>query len=425
MTSTQAETLFLALAVVLALARLLGAAARAIGQPAVLGEILSGILIGPTFFHGNLAKHLLPTAVLPYLGSLAVLGLAIFMFLTGYELEHALLRSQGRTAIGVAVSAFVLPFGLGVLLAFHLADGHHLQSRTGFVLFLGAAMAVTAFPVLARILADRNMMQTRIGGISLASAATSDLLAWLLLAIVVVVAGGPAQWRLALVPVYLAVLIGAVRPALRRILRAAPDGADAALTSGAVAAVLGGLMLSCWATEWMGLHYIFGAFVFGAALPRGGTEQLRSDGIVDSLRNLGVVFLLPIFFVTAGLKVDLSHLGSRGLIDLVLILLTAVTGKAVGAFAAARALRMPTREAGILATLLNTRGLTELVILSVGLQLGVLDQELYSLMVVMAVVTTFMAGPILRVLYPDAQIELDRTAAAAVRTKQPATAAAR
>ncbi|MDH6579829.1 cation:proton antiporter [Kitasatospora sp. MAP5-34] len=418
MSSGQAEALFLALAVVLALARLLGAAARLAGQPAVLGEILGGILIGPTFFHGAVARQLLPAAVQPYLGALAGLGLALFMFLVGFEMEHALLRAQLRTAAGVALCSVAVPFVLGVLLATQLVQHHQVRSRAGFVVFLGAAMAVTAFPVLARMLADRQMLRTQVGGIALASAAASDLLAWLLLAVVVVVAGGPAQWRLVLVPVYLAVLVGVVRPVLRRVLAAREPGQDrdggegggVVLASGAVAAVLGGLMLSCWATEWLGLHYIFGAFVFGAVMPRGGGRRVH-EGITESLRSLGVVFLLPVFFVTAGLKVDLSHLGSRQLGELALILVTAVTGKALGAFAGARAQRIPARQAGVLAALMNARGLTELVILSVGLQLGVLDQDLYSLMVVMAMVTTFMTGPALRLLYPKTQAEQDRRAA--------------
>lgn len=267
--------------------------------------------------------------------------------------------------------------------------------------------------MLARILADRQMMQTPTGGLALASAAASDVLAWLLLALVVVVSGGPAQWRLLLVPAYLALLLGVVRPVLRRVLTAegvrTRDGRGTP-SPGAVAAVLGGLMLSCWATEWMGLHYIFGAFVFGAALPRGDTRSVPdpAHGIADGLRSLGVVFLLPIFFVTAGLNVDLSHLGSRGWWELALILLTAVVGKGLGAFVGARARRLPLRQAGVLAVLMNARGLTELVILSVGLQLGMLDRPLYSLMVLMAVVTTFMTGPVLWLLHPDTRVEQDR-----------------
>ncbi|MEV7601776.1 cation:proton antiporter [Kitasatospora sp. NPDC089797] len=413
MSTTQAQALFLTLAVVLALARLLGAAARRIGQPAVLGEILIGILIGPTFFHGALAHHLLPAPAQPYVGALAGLGLALFMFLTGLELEPSLIRSQGRTAMSVALCSTALPFVLGTLLAWRLLPHHQVHSRVGFVVFLGASMAVTAFPVLARILADRQMMQTRIGGIALASAAASDVLAWLLLAVVVVVSGGPSPWRLALAPVYLALLLGVARPALRRMAAtraAGPGEAGGPPSPAAVAVVLGGLMLSCWATEWMGLHYIFGAFMFGAALPRGVVAPALDPvrGIAEGLRGLGVVFLLPLFFVTAGLNVDLTLLGSQGWGETALILLVAVVGKGLGAFAGARAVRMPGRQAATLATLMNTRGLTELVILSVGLQLGVLDKPLYARMVLMAVVTTFMTGPVLRLLHSDQRIQQDR-----------------
>ncbi|QMU78174.1 cation/H(+) antiporter [Streptacidiphilus sp. PB12-B1b] len=403
MTTSQVASLFLALAAVLVLARLLGAAARAIGQPAVLGEILSGILVGPTLFHGAVSHLLFPVGVQPFLTALADLGLALFMFLTGAELEHAVVRAQGRAAVGVAAGSVLLPLGLGCLLATDLFQHHRVGSEAAFVLFLGAAMSVTAFPVLARILGDRGMQYTRIGGTALAAAALADVAAWLLLAAVVMVSGGPAQWRLLLLPVYLLVLIGAVRPLLRRLVtarRATVTGADPAL----LAVVLGGLMLSCWATEWMGLQFIFGAFLFGAVLPRGTSGQ-APEAVLKGLGSIGVVFLLPVFFVIAGLKVNLSHLGGESLGELALILLTAVAGKALGAFAGARLQGLPTQEARTMATLMNARGLTELVILSVGLQLGVLDQSLYSLMVVMAVLTTFMTGPILRLVHPDARTE--------------------
>lgn len=274
----------------------------------------------------------------------------------------------------------------------------------GFVLFFGAAMSVTAFPVLARILTDRGMQRTPVGGVALACAAVDDLLAWSLLAVVTTIAGGTGQWHTLLAPVYLALMIGVVRPLFRRLFAA--HAVTGRLSPQLLAPVLIGLMLSCCATEWMGVHFIFGAFFFGLVMPRSGPQIVR-NGLLDSFENIGTVFLLPVFFVTAGLKVDLSHLTTRNLGELGLILLVAISGKFVGAFAGARLQGLPTRHSSVLAILMNTRGLTELVILTVGVQLNVLDQQLYSLMVVMALVTTFMAGPILRLIYPSDQIELD------------------
>ncbi|MDJ0346012.1 cation:proton antiporter [Streptomyces sp. H10-C2] len=398
MTGNQAAEFFLALVVILILARLLGWAARSIGQPPVLGEILTGILIGPTLFHGVIAQNLLPTEIRPYLSPLASLGLALFMFAIGSELEHSVMRAQGRIAGSVALSSVLLPFALGTALAVYLAGNHQSVHRAGFVIFLGAAMSVTAFPVLARILADRGLLRTRIGGVALACAAVDDLLAWSLLA-VAVAATGAGQWHMLLAPVYLAAMWLLVRPALRRLLVMTDQPRAAWVPAVPVpAVVVTGLLLSCWAAEWLGLHFIFGAFLFGAVMPRGLSPQAAA--VPDGLRQFGSFLLLPVFFVTAGLKVDLSHLDSRDWGELALILLTAIGGKAAGAYGAARLQGWRNRQALVLATLMNTRGLTELVILTVGLQMGVIDAGLFSLMVVMALVTTFMAGPLLSLLLP-------------------------
>jgi len=405
-TAHQAGTMLLCLAIILVLARLLGAAAKRIGQPPVIGEIFAGILVGPTLFGGAIAGTLFPTDVRPFLAALANVGLVLFMFIVGYELDHTLMRGKERIAVSVSVGSILLPFGLGAVLALYLIQNHPTDQKLGFTLFLGAAMSVTAFPVLARILTDRNMHRTAIGGLALASAAVDDIIAWSLLAVVVTVAGsgGADQWHVLLAVPYVAVMFGVVRPLLRRLV-AARDSAGR-LTPGVLAVVLAGLLLSCWATEWLGVHFIFGAFVFGAVMPRAGGEQLRYE-ILERLEQISVLLLLPVFFVVAGLKVDLSTVGLTGLGELALILLVAIAGKFVGAFAGARLQRVPPRQSAVLATLMNTRGLTEIVILTVGLQLGVLDGELFSLMVVMAIVTTVMAGPLLSWIYPRRRIERD------------------
>jgi Kef-type K+ transport system membrane component KefB len=407
----QVEELFLGLAVILVLAKVLGMLASRIGQPPVIGEIVAGIAIGPTLFNGQIAATLFPTEIRPLLASLANVGLALFMFIVGCELEHAIVAERMRVPISVSLGSTVLPFAMGSALALYLFSSHGGQNnKLGFVLFFGASMSVTAFPVLARILSDRGMNRTQVGALALASAAVSDLLAWSLLAVAVTVSGGTGQWKTLLLPPFVALLFLVVRPLLARLSATHLERGKAA--SELLVPVVVGLFLCSWATEWMGVHFIFGAFLFGAIMPRDGIDGVRQQ-ITTRLEPATTVVLLPIFFVVAGFKVDLSDLGSSAWGQLALIMFVAVTGKMAGAYFGARLQGVPNREAGVLATLMNTRGLTELVILSVGLQLGFLDGQLYSLMVVMAVVTTMMAGPLLSALYPREQVERDAAELAA------------
>jgi Kef-type K+ transport system membrane component KefB len=406
MTDQQVQLFLADLAIIILLARLLGMAAKRLGQPAVLGEIIAGILLGPTLFHGKITATLFPAALKPPLTALATLGVVMFMFAVGCLLDERLIRGRGRVAASVSAGSMILPLALGVPLGAWLASRHHVHQVLPFALFVGTAMSVTAFPVLARILTDRNMHRTRIGSIALASAATDDVLAWALLVVVVALAGaGGQQLRLLLAPVYVAVMFGLVRPLLRKL-------ADVylkrkRLTPNVLAAVLVGLLLSSYATDWMGLKYIFGAFLFGVVMPREGDAAALRDDILGHLEQVSVLVLLPVFFVVAGLSVNLSSIGRSGLVELCLILLVAVVGKFGGAYLGASLAGVPARRAGVLATLMNTRGLTEIVILAVGLQLHILDQSVYSLMIVMAVLTTMMAGPLLHAIYPDRYVARD------------------
>jgi Kef-type K+ transport system membrane component KefB len=397
----QEVQLFLAdLAIIILLARLLGMAAKRLGQPPVIGEIIAGILLGPTLFDGKITATLFPMTLRQPLSALANLGVVMFMFAVGYLLDLRLIRGRERVAASVSVSSIILPLSLGVGLGVWLASRHHVHHVLPFALFVGTAMSVTAFPVLARILTDRGMHRTRIGGTALASAAIDDVLAWSLLAVVAAIAGGGGQpLRLLLAPVYAGVMFGLVRPLLRQL--ADVYQRRGRLTPNVLAVTLAGLLLSSYATDWMGVKYIFGAFLFGAVMPReGGAAAVLREEILNRLGQVTVLVLLPVFFVVSGLSVNLSSVGLSGLVELCLILLVAVVGKFAGAFAGARLAGVPGRSAGVLATLMNTRGLTGIVILSVGLQLHILDQSLYSLMIVMAIVTTVMAGPLLHFLYP-------------------------
>ena len=397
----QEVQLFLAdLAIIILLARLLGMAAKRLGQPPVIGEIIAGILLGPTLFDGKITATLFPMTLRQPLSALANLGVVMFMFAVGYLLDLRLIRGRERVAASVSVSSIILPLSLGVGLGVWLAGRHHVHHVLPFALFVGTAMSVTAFPVLARILTDRGMHRTRIGGTALASAAIDDVLAWSLLAVVAAIAGAGGQpLRLLLAPVYAGVMFGLVRPLLRQL--ADVYQRRGRLTPNVLAVTLAGLLLSSYATDWMGVKYIFGAFLFGVVMPReGAAAAVLREEILNRLEHVSVLVLLPVFFVVSGLSVNLSSVGLSGLVELCLILLVAVVGKFVGAFAGARLAGVPGRPAGVLATLMNTRGLTGIVILSVGLQLHILDQSLYSLMIVMAIVTTVMAGPLLHFLYP-------------------------
>jgi Kef-type K+ transport system membrane component KefB len=401
----QLKHLFLALAAILVLAKLLGMLARALGQPPVIGEIVAGVAVGPTLFSGQVAAHLFPTDIRPLLAALANVGLALFMFVVGCELEHAIVAERKAVPISVSLGSTALPFTLGSILALLLYSSHGGHNdKFGYVLFFGASMSVTAFPVLARILSDRGMTRTRVGSMALASASVDDVLAWSLLALAVTVSGGSDQWRTLLLPVYVAVLFLVVRPLIARLVAAHQSRGKEA--SEMLVPTVVGLFLSSWATEWMGVHFIFGAFLFGAIMPRDGLNGVRRQ-LTARIEPVTTVVMLPIFFVVAGFKVDLSNLGSSAWGELAMIMVIAITGKMAGAYFGARLQGVASREAGVLAALMNTRGLTELVILSVGLQLGFLDGQLYSLMVVMAVATTMMTGPLLSWLYPRAQVAQD------------------
>jgi Kef-type K+ transport system membrane component KefB/uncharacterized protein YbdZ (MbtH family) len=395
MSSQQLQLLFLDLALITVLARGLGLLARRCGQPPVIGEILGGILLGPTVLGG--AVHLLfPAGVRSVLTGVADVGLALFMFTVGSQVEGSHLRGRGRVTTGAALGSTLVPFGLGVLMALFLMR-HDTTGRHGpFLVFVGLSVSVTAFPVLARILTDRNLDRTALGNVALATAAVVDVLAWVGLAGVQAAAMGGDQWRLILLVPYLLVVTFVVRPVLRRWVGGGPG--DRRPGKGVVAAVVVGILLSATATEAMGLHFIFGAFIFGLVVPKGAGAQGFHAEVTDNIGRL-TVLLLPAYFVVAGLGVDLRGFGFTGLGELAMILLVAVAGKVGGTYAATRLLRLPARPAAALAVLMNTRGLTELVILGVGRQLGLLDGPLYSLMVVMAVVTTTMTGPLLALIF--------------------------
>ncbi|MBZ2194721.1 cation:proton antiporter domain-containing protein [Occultella gossypii] len=415
-----AAHVFLAIAVIMLVARLFARLAGKIQQPPVVGEIIAGIALGPSILGllpGDLDAKLFPPDILPYLDMLAQLGLVLFMFIVGLELDMTLVRGREKLAGTISLSSVILPFAMGAGLTFVLYPFHNVTDAgevpfLGLALFLGIAMAITAFPVLARILTDRGMHRTTTGVLALACAAVDDILAWTLLAFVVAVVqgDGPADVIriVVLTAAFAALMFGIVRPLLKRLVDAYRRAGR--LTPNILAIVLIGVLASSVMTDVIGIHAIFGAFIFGAVMPRQGAADLTRE-ILERLEQVSVLLLLPLFFVVTGLSTNIGGITGAGLWQLALIMLVAVGGKFGGAFLAARLLKVPSRQATALGVLMNTRGLTELVILQIGRQLGVLDGELFTLLVLMAILTTMMTGPLLRRVYPDRAIAKDIAAA--------------
>jgi Kef-type K+ transport system membrane component KefB len=399
------------IAIVLLVGAILGRLARYLRQPPVIGEIVAGIALGPSLLGllpGHLTTHIFPSEARPYLSAIAQVGLLVFMFGIGWEFDKRLLQGRRGTAAAVSLSSIALAFGLGVALATVLygrhdtVKGHHI-SFTAFALFMGAAMSITAFPVLARMLAEHRMVGTRVGALALASAAVDDVLAWCLLALVAAIVSatggsGDLVQILVLSTLYVTALVLIVRPLLAYLVRRWVRDRVPPLF---IVVLVAGIFLSSYATTWIGIHAIFGAFAFGFVMPREPFEVL-SDGVKRPFDGISIV-LLPVFFIVTGLNVDISALSGRALLELVGIIVVACAGKLIGAAAPGKLSGMPWKEAGTLGLLMNTRGLTELIILNVGVSLGVLDGQMFTMMVLMALVTTALTGPLL----PNAPVPAD------------------
>jgi Kef-type K+ transport system membrane component KefB/nucleotide-binding universal stress UspA family protein len=409
-------TLLLQVAVVLGVARVMGELFRRLHQPRVVGEMVAGIMLGPSllgWLAPDLAAALFPPASLGYLNTLSQIGLLLFMFLVGLEFDMRLLRGRGHTALVTSHVSIVAPFLLGTVLALflypRLAEGH--VDFTAFALFMGAAMSITAFPVLARILSERNLMHSEVGALSIACAAIGDVTAWLILAVIIAIvradaAATPLGITLAGSALFVLAMVFVVRRALHSLERYYHSRGR--LTQDMLAIALLLLLASAWTTEWLGIHALFGAFALGAVMPK---DPGFTHDITAKLEDVTVVFLLPIFFAFTGLRTSIGLVTGGELWTIAaLILVVAVAGKFGGSALAARATGLPWRESAAVGVLMNTRGLMELVILTIGLELGVISPTLFTMLVLMALITTFMTTPLLELVYP-ARLMRQRTLA--------------
>ncbi len=394
------------MAVILAACRLTGWVMARLGQSQVVSEMIAGVLLGPSllgWLAPGLSAALFPAATTPVLYVVAQIGLVLYMFVVGCEFDLGQLRQRAGAAASVSAAGILAPFALGGLLATWLVDhpGFFGAGVTGpmAILFLGAAMSITAFPMLARIIHEQGLARTSLGTLALASGAIDDAVAWGVLAIVLaslrqdaaiawLALGGGLGYALTCLTLIRHALIPLGRAVQARGLQA-----------GQFVGVLLLVMLGAWFTDYIQIYAVFGAFIMGLAMPRGRLTETLQARIEPVTRSL----LLPVFFTYSGLHTQLLRVNEASLWGIaLLVLVAAVAGKGLACYAAARWHGYPQREAMAVGTLMNARGLMELIILNIGLQAGIITPTLFTIMVIMAIVTTLMASPIFRRLYPPA-----------------------
>lgn len=398
--------------IVIGLSRLVGLGFRWIKQPLVIGEIVAGIMLGPSLFgwiSPDLSAFLFPAETVPFLNVLSQVGLIFFMFLIGLELNPKYLKGNLDIAILTSHVSILVPFSLGGLLALMLYPlvSNSSVSFTAFAMFLGAAMSITAFPVLARIITENNLQGTRLGTLALTCAAVDDVTAWCLLAVAIAVTRtnsmvGALPTIIASV-IYIAFMLtvggwfgGLLAKYYKRTGR---------LNQLTLAGIYMAVVASALITELIGIHLIFGAFLVGAVMPK-NAELTRE--LAEKTEDFVLIFLLPIFFAYSGLRTEIGLLNRPELWLLCAAVLgVAIVGKYVGTYFAARFCGIEKREASALGWLMNTRGLTELIVLNIGLSLGVISPLLFTMLVIMALVTTFMTSPLLEWTYPKRLIRMD------------------
>lgn len=393
----------LALMIILVAGRVFGKLLGLVGQPQVIGEVVAGIALGPSFLgwiSPDTMNYVLPKQVLPFLGVIAQIGIILYMFLIGLELNGSLLRKRAHATIAISHASIIAPFLLGSVLSLGLY--HELApegvSFTIFSLFMGVAMSITAFPVLARILTDHNIEKTPIGIMAISCAATDDVTAWCLLALLVGFAHTSVASAIAVMVftvAYVLFMVIIARPFVARWAENRPQGAD----PNGFAIALGAMLLSSLFTEVIGIHAIFGAFLLGAIVPH---ESPIAKSLVSKLQDFVSILFLPAFFAYTGMRTSIGLVSTPWEWGVcIAIIAVATLGKFGATVLAARLLKVDWRSSSILGALMNTRGLMELVVLNIGLDLGVITPTLFAMMVIMALVTTFMTTPMLRMLWKE------------------------
>lgn len=415
--------LLLQILTIIVTARAFGFVCQKVGLPTVIGEIAAGIFLGPSFLAQQFPAYsafLFPAPSLGNLQFLSQIGLILFMFVIGMELNLNVLKGRARDAVVVSHASIILPFTLGFALAYFLYEkfapgGVHFLS---FALFIGISMSITAFPVLARIVQERGLHRTKLGALVITCAAADDITAWCLLAVVIAVvkAGSivSALYTVLMAVGYVFIMLRVIRPFLRRLGEVYADRES--LSKPVVAVFFLLLLLSSYATEVIGIHALFGAFLAGVIMPP--NMKFRSI-FIEKVEDVAIVLLLPLFFVFTGLRTQIGLLDNVGLWKVCFaIVAVAVTGKFIGSALAARFVGQSWRESLMVGALMNTRGLMELIVLNIGYDLGVLTPEIFAMLVIMALVTTFMTGPSLSLI--DRLLPAKRT-----RTEQEAVQEAR
>ena len=384
-------------------ARIFGWIFRKIGQPSVIGEIIAGIVLGPSLFglyFPDMKEALFPLDSLGNLQLLSQIGLILFMFVIGMELDLKVLKNKANEAVVISHASIVIPFALGIGLAYYIyyqfaPPGIEFLS---FSLFMGIAMSITAFPVLARIVQERGIHKTRLGTIVITCAAADDITAWCILAVVIAIvkAGSfvSSLYVIGLALVYVLAMLFVVKPFLKRVGDLYAKKSN--IKKSVVAIFLLTLIISSYVSEIIGIHALFGAFMMGAIMP--DITKFRNV-FIEKIEDVSVILLLPLFFVFTGLRTEIGLINDAYLWKVTgCIIAVAVAGKFFGSALAARFVGQSWRDSWTIGALMNTRGLMELVVLNIGYELGVLSPKVFTMMVIMALVTTFMTGPALDII---------------------------
>jgi Kef-type K+ transport system membrane component KefB len=396
---------FLAVAIVLIIARLFGILAERIGQPRVMGEVIAGICLGPSVLgaiSANLQAAIFPTDILPAFGIAANLGLIFYMFLIGMEVDRDQLKGKATQAALISNASVAVPLLLGFAVALPLYKLVGPDKKfVAFALFMGVSMSITAFPVLARILAERRMLKSGIGSLAIACAAIDDVTAWFLIALATTIAIsgslGDVAATIGEATAFVLVMVVVVRRILARMATAFDELGR--IPPAWFAAVIVGVLLSSYLTETINIAIIFGAFIMGTVMPR---HARLTEEVTRRIEDFVVTLLLPMFFVYTGLRTNIGLLDRPALwLITVGLVLIAIVGKLAGAMAAARFGGMDWRASAVIGTLMNTRGLTELIVLNIALDAGAISNALFAALVLMAILTTLMAGPLLKLLDPQ------------------------